>query len=331
MTKVIFVPLVTAAVWSCATGRNTPTSALDADRPIGSAVEIIAPLGVPPLPLRAADNPTAEAIALGSRLFHDTRLSADNTVSCATCHDPERGFADGKAVSKGIGGRTGLRNAPTVLNAAYSQALFWDGRAVQLEEQVAGPLLNPVEMNQPHDLCVAKLASDQTYPSQFAQAFGPGPITIHRVEKAIASFERTLLSGNSAFDKYRFGGDARAMNGAAIRGLAVFEDPQRGNCASCHIIQKKYALFTDGKFHNVGIGVNDDEDFADLGRYSVTKVEADKGAFKTPTLRNVARRIMPRGSLKVERRSMPYYYATASRRAADFDPWRIASKAHRSR
>ncbi len=181
-----------------------------------------------------------------------------------------------------------MRNALTILNAAYYPAQFWDGRANSLEDQVGNPMANRIEMNQPHQVSVSKLMAIEQYRKAFEQAFGPGPITIEKIQKAIASFERTLLSGNSPFDRYRYGHDKKAMSPAAVRGLMVFSDENRGNCAVCHTIGEKYALFTDDKFHNIGVGVNSEGDITDLGRFVVTRNFADKGAFRTPSLRDVA-------------------------------------------
>jgi cytochrome c peroxidase len=279
------------------------------ERPIGEAAEIQVPLGLPPVPI-PADNPiTRETIALGRKLFHDPKLSKDNTLSCASCHNSRLGFTDRQKVSTGVGGEKGKRNAPTVLNSAYAPIQFWDGRAASLEEQAAGPIANPVEMNQTHDVCVSKLEADAAYQAEFAQAFGPGPITIGKIEKALASFERTVISGNSPFDRYYFGGDKTALSPAAIRGLSIFTDPKKGNCVTCHTIEQKHALFFDGKFHNIGVSVNAEGELTDLGRYSQTKAEADRGAFKTPTLRDVARTApyMHDGSLKTLRDVVDYY------------------------
>lgn len=267
---------------------------------IGTALNLKPPVGLPFVPV-PHDNPvTAEKTALGRKLFYDKRLSFNDTVSCASCHNPLLGFADGRSRSVGAGGKTGVRNAPSIMNAAYNSLLFWDGRAASLEAQVGIPMEDPIEMNQPHAVTVSKISTDPLYKQQFASAFGPGPITMDKIEKALASFERTLLSGNSPFDRYEYGGDKTALSPAALRGLAIFKDPQRGNCAACHTIGKDYALFTDGKFHNTGEGVNGEGELIDLGRYNQTKVEADKGAFKTPSLRNVAESApyMHDGSLK---------------------------------
>jgi cytochrome c peroxidase len=265
-------------------GCNTSGS----EKPIGKVVEIKAPLGLPPVPIPADNPPTAQTIALGRKLFYDPRLSKDNTVSCASCHNPNFAFTDRLPIARGIGRLLGVRNTPTLLNAAYSPIQFWDGRAASLEAQSAFPIANPVEMNQPHEVSVSKIDRDPAYRADFALAFGPGHVTLGQIQKSLASFERTLLSGNSPFDRYEYGGDKQALTPDAIRGLAIFEDPKRGNCEVCHTIHAQYALFTDGKFHNTGAGVNGAGDFTDLGRFGQTKLQADKGEFKTPTLRNVA-------------------------------------------
>jgi cytochrome c peroxidase len=276
---VLFAGLVVLCV-----GCRTPAN----ERPIGQVVEIKVPLGLPAVPVPADNPPTLQTIALGRKLFYDPRLSKNNTVSCASCHNPYLGFADGRPIALGFGGALGVRNAPTLLNAAYSPLQFWDGRASSLEAQSAFPLANPLEMDQPHDVSVSKVRKDPEYKAEFSQAFGPGPITLALIEKSLASFERTLLSGNSAFDQYQYGGNKQALSPAAIRGLAIFRDPKRGNCAVCHTIEDHYALFTNGTFHNIGVGVNAAGDLTDLGRFDQTKKEAEKGKFKTPTLRNVA-------------------------------------------
>jgi cytochrome c peroxidase len=257
--------------------------------PIGQTVSITPPLGLPPVPIPVANPPTAQTIALGRLLFYDKRLSKDDTIACASCHMPTLGFADGAKVSRGVGGMRGVRNAPSIVNAAYLPLQFWDGRAPSLEEQAASPIANPVEMNQPHEVSVGKLAKDPQYAALFNQAFGPGSVTFQRIENAIASFERTAISGNSAFDRYQYAGDKTALTPSQIRGLQIFTDPKRGNCSACHLVNDKYALFTDGKAHNIGIGAQDGSAFSDMGRFEQTKAEADRGAFVTPSLRDVAR------------------------------------------
>ena len=256
-------------------------------RPLGQRIAIPAPLGLPPVPFSNDNPPTAETIALGERLYFDTRLSTDNTVSCSTCHDPAFGFADPKPVSLGVQGRHGARNSPTVLNSVYYTTEFWDGRAASLEQQAEGPMTNPVEMAHTLRGVETKLAADPSYAADFRKAFGPGPITIQRVVNAIAAFERTLVSGNSPFDRWYYGHDEKAVSDSVKRGFEVFRDPHKGNCQTCHTVNEHYALFTDNKFHNIGVGATEDK-IADRGRFDVTHAVNDTGAFKTPTLRNIA-------------------------------------------
>jgi cytochrome c peroxidase len=278
-------------------------------KPVGASVDIKAPLGLPPVPIPADNPPTASTIALGQKLFFETKLSRDNTIACSSCHNPVTAFVDGRRVSLGVESRQGTRNAPTVLNAAYQSSQFWDGRAASLEEQCKGPIANPVEMDQAHEPLVVRLNNDPAYRAEFAKAFGPGRITIDHVAKAVASFERTQLSGNSAFDRYRYKGEKSAMSESAVRGMKVFEDSKKGNCVVCHTIEADHALFTDGKFHNLGVGMSPEGELRDLGRYEHTKVEADRGAFRTPTLRDIARTApyMHDGSLKTLREVVDFY------------------------
>jgi cytochrome c peroxidase len=256
-------------------------------RPIGATISIPAPLGLPAVPYISENPPTAETVALGRRLYYDVSLSLDNTVSCATCHDPAFGFADPRAVSEGVQRKKGTRNSPTVLNSVYYSSQFWDGRAGSLEQQAEGPMQNPVEMA--HNLrgVEKRLNADPSYGPDFEKAFGKGPITIKRVVNAISAFERTLISGNSPFDRWYYGHDEKAVSDSAKRGFELFRDPKKGNCQTCHTVNEQYALFTDNKFHNIGIGATE-EKISDRGRFDVTKALSDTAAFKTPTLRNVA-------------------------------------------
>jgi cytochrome c peroxidase len=306
--------LMAAALLQIGCGMSGKSNKQPSAMPIGTPLRIEAPLGLPPEPVPADNPPTAETVALGRRLFYDTRLSADSSISCASCHNPNRGFTDGQPVAKGIRGQMGTRSAPSLLNSAYYPAEFWDGRAVSLEDQAGGPMANPIEMGQAHDVSVRKLAADPVYLALFQRAFGPGPITMEKIAKSLASFERTLVSGDSPFDRYEYGHDPTAMSPAAIRGLAAFRDPSRGNCAACHTIGKDYALFTDGKFHNIGVGVDPTGELTDPGRYPQTKIDADRGAFKTPTLRNVALTApyMHDGSEKTLKRVVDYYAGGAN-------------------
>ena len=255
------------------------------------------------------DNPlTTAKVALGQKLYFDARLSADNTVSCATCHDPAKGFADGKPLAVGIGGKTGARNSPTVLNAAFNDLQFWDGRAATLEEQAKGPLVNPVEMGMAsHDALVGKLQDISEYPPLFKQAFDSDRITIDNVARAIASYERTVFSFSSPFDRFN-AGDKTAMSESAQRGWELFNGKAR--CNNCHGYVASSPTFTDNKFHNIGVAMHagnfaelarkaaqspestsdlaHSPGYSELGRFLVTKEPKDIGAFKTPGLRDVA-------------------------------------------
>ncbi len=273
------------------TGCGAPEAEAPPERlmPIGEVIMIEPPLGLPPVPVPEDNPPTAETVALGRHLYFDKRLSVDNTIACASCHRPEAGFADPDQFSKGVGGELGGRQAPPVMNAAYFTTQFWDGRAASLEEQAGGPVENPVEMAFTHEGVVERLSEDPVYVEMFQSAWGDKPIAFEMVAKSIASFERTVLVGNSPFDRYLFGDDKEAMSPEAIRGLEVFRDPAKGNCEVCHSISEEegYALFMDNKFHNLGVGAEIDGSLADIGRFEQTETEGDQGAFKTPHLRNI--------------------------------------------
>jgi len=240
--------------------------------------ELVLPLG---LQADAAyvpeNNPlSAEKIALGRLLFFDQRLSRDGTIACASCHNPYHGFADPDRTSTGVGLQRGTRNSPTAVNRLFSAEQFLDGRAADLEEQSKGPFVNPVEMAMAsHDDVVKEVVRRPGYKPLFEGAFGDGEITMERIAQAIASYERTLLAGNAPYDRYR-AGDKGAMSAQQVRGLELFEG--KANCATCHVSFN----FTDEMYHNLGVG-------ADPGRFGVTKRDADRGRFKTPTLRNVTR------------------------------------------
>ncbi len=234
------------------------------------------PLGLPPVPV-PADNPmTPEKVELGKMLYFDTRLSGNGTLSCATCHDPKMAWAEHEPTSKGIGGEFGQRNAPTVLNAAYATSQFWDGRAATLEEQALGPIENPIEMGHHLDVMIRDLSKLGGYTERFQKVFGT-PITKEGVAKAIAAFERTILSGNSPYDRF-MAGDKSALNEAQKRGLQLFDD----SCATCHTPP----LFSNYRFYNAGVGM--DKAKPDEGRKAVTKRQRDLGKFRVPALREVA-------------------------------------------
>jgi len=288
---------------------NSVVAASGSIMPVGKPLTLKAPLGLPPVPIPPDNPPTAETVALGRRLYYDPVLSADSSISCASCHGPQSGFTDVHPFSIGVGGKKGTRHSPTVINSAYNSLQFWDGRAPSLEEQAKGPIANPVEMASTHSDVVKRLQSDPKYVALFKEAWGTEQISIDLVVKSIGSFERTVLSGNSAFDRFYYGHDKKALTASQQRGLKLFMDPKKGNCAVCHSIGKEYALFTDNKFHNLGIGADTRGDMADLGRYSQTKIEADWGAFKTPSLRNIAQRApyMHDGSFPSLRDALGHY------------------------
>ncbi len=261
------------------------------------------------------DNPQApDNIALGEKLFFDGRLSADGTVACSTCHDPARAFTDGKPTSIGINGAVGQRNAMTILNALFCKTQFWDGRAKTLEEQAARPIVNPIEMGQPSmHAAVSRIAAIEEYQQAFRRVFSRPP-NARDLVRAIASYERTQVSFDSPFDHF-IAGDSHAIDDSAKRGWELFNTKAR--CNKCHALsenKRDVTTFTDNDFHNIGIGILRHDvvalarqaqqliktggataidraavgtDFSALGRFLITKKEADIGAFKTPDIRNI--------------------------------------------
>jgi cytochrome c peroxidase len=273
-------------------------------------------VGVPVQQIMAeipADNPqTPEKIALGEKLFFDPRLSVDDTVACASCHNPDRAFTDGRTSSVGVMGRIGQRNSPTILNALFNKDQFWDGRSKTLEDQVGLPITNPSEMGQPSvEAAAAKIAAIPEYRQAFRHVFGEDPNVLN-LSRAIASYERTLISFDSPFD-YFIAGNPDAIDDSAKRGWVLFNT--RGKCNRCHAsVNMDAAYFTDFDFHNIGIGIIRHNvvsltrqakhhiaegdlpvidraaiqaDLSVLGRFLVTRKEADIASFKTPNLRNV--------------------------------------------
>lgn len=253
------------------------------------------------------DPPTPEKVRLGRWLFFDKRLSADNTIACANCHQPGKAFSESTPVSTGIGGQKGGRKAPSFVNLAWTALphFFWDGRAASLEEQAGGPMINPIEMgNENHDVVIGKLQSIKGYATYFNEAFGNPEISIERVTKAIADYERTRMSGNSPWDQWRTGGDRSAVSTEVKKGHELFFGS--AFCNNCHLGQN----FTDNDFHNLGVGWNEETNsFADEGRYAVTQKEEHKGAFKTPSLRDVSKRApyMHDGSIPTLREVVDLY------------------------
>ncbi len=260
-------------------------------------------------------NPLTQAkIELGRQLYFDTRLSADNTISCASCHDPDNGYAKHTQFGVGIDGQTGNRNSPVAYNRILSGAQFWDGRAASLEAQAVGPIANPIEMGNTHEACVETLQGIEGYRKQFEVIFDDG-VTIDNVGRAIASFERVIVTGPAPWDYYqeltsfekayaddiedldelkqedeelyneymqlKQASEAHPISEIAIRGGELFFSDKSG-CTACHA----GANFTDELYHNLGVGMAVEQ--PDMGRFSETNDEKDRGAFKTPTVRNVA-------------------------------------------
>lgn len=283
---------------------------------LSASLAIAAPLGLPPLPV-PADNPQTPAkIDLGRKLFHDQRFSSTGQVACMSCHLDAIAFQDGRPVPRGVNMAHGTRNAPTAINAAYLQLLFWDGRAQSLEQQALQPLFNHVEHGlRSEEELLSVIRGDAQYPALFRTAFGitPQAITPTHFAKAVAAYERSLIAGDSAFDRWYYGGEKLALSASAQRGFAVFTGA--GHCVACHSIGAREALFTDQSFHNANVGfwrlgadaqriadtylqaqtgavdhlVLSDQQISELGRFAVTRRREDIGAFKTPSLRNIAR------------------------------------------
>lgn len=317
----LFLPLACCGWTACAAAQDEAPHGATAfevqqaelDR-LGTAPGTRPPEGVDPAFWRVfASEPVTEAqVELGRKLFFDPRLSRDGTVSCATCHDVGRSFADLRPVSEGIGGQLGRRNAPTVMNAVLIQPLFWDGRSPTLAHQAGQPILNPIEMGMPdRETVVEKLAATDDYPGAFREAFGR-EIRYEDIETAIAAFERTLVFLDAPFDDF-LAGDEDAISAAARQGWELFNGKAR--CATCHPINDTNPLGTDYRFHNIGVSAHDQNfeslaaraltaleeddseetldrlalstDMSELGRFMVTRNPADIGAFRTSQIRNI--------------------------------------------
>jgi cytochrome c peroxidase len=245
------------------------------------------------------NRPLPERVRLGRKLFFDPRLSADGTVACASCHNPNHGFANEEPRAVGIHGKVGTRNAPSLLNRVYGNSFFWDGRATTLEAQALEPIVNPLELGSQLGDVVAKLAADAQYRQAFAAAYDGG-VTAENLGRALAAFERVLLSGGSPVDHFQ-AGDASALTDSQRRGLWVYES--RGHCWRCH----HGPNYTDEAFHNTGVAGLQSQ--PDSGRFTVTHDEADRGKFKTPSLRGVSRSspYMHDGSLDTLREVVEFY------------------------
>jgi cytochrome c peroxidase len=277
------------------------------------------PLGLPAVPGVQGHAPTAEKIALGRKLFFDRRLSVNNTMSCGMCHIPEQGFTNNElATPVGVEGRAVRRNSPTILNVAYLTRVFHDGRETSIETQPISPLTARTEMANPSmGFVLERIRSLNDYDGLFEGVFGGGP-TVDRLGDALATWQRTLLAGNSPFDRWKYGEESDALSPQQRRGFTLFTG--KGNCVMCHPVGEKHALFTDDAFHDTGIGYFRHEVVAadaapvpveiapgvvipvdreyiasisekrepDYGRFEVTQQPADMWRFRTPSLRNVA-------------------------------------------
>jgi cytochrome c peroxidase len=299
------------------------TRSISLKRRTGKAADLLGvlkspPPGLPPVPV-PDDNPvTHEKVQLGRKLFFDRRLSLNETMSCGMCHIPEQGFTNNElATAVGIEGRTVRRNAPTIYNVAYFSHIFHDGRETRLEHQIWQPMLASNEMANPSiGYVIEKIRRLRDYEGLFESAFAGRGAAIETIGMAIASYERTIVSGNSPFDQWYFGKNDEAMSESAKQGFGLFRG--KGGCAVCHTIRDDYALFTDDDFHNTGLGWQmsagggpteipvqlapgvkvlvpsrviksvGERPPSDLGRYEVTQDPADRWRYKTPTLRNVA-------------------------------------------
>lgn len=311
-------PVLAAVALAACKSRPPPVPLWERESPLVRLAP--APLGITadlaslPFPV------TPETVRLGRWLFYDRRLSADGTVSCGDCHRPQNAFSEPEPHSSGVGHRAGSRKSPTFVNGAFPvyPVYFWDGRAASLVEQAKGPMVNPVEMANTHEKVVATVAGREGYRRLFRQAFGDDRIDIDRVARAIAAYEATRLSGNSAYDRFD-AGDAGALTAQQKHGRELFFG--KAECNGCHLGQ----AFTDSRFHNLGVGwvepprgADPRAGFKDPGRAAVTRDPKDTGAFKTPTLRDCTRHApyMHDGS-KSSLRQVVQHYARGGNR----NPW----------
>jgi len=246
--------------------------------PAATPYALVIPQGLPPMNIPTNNPLTVEGVALGKRLFYDAILSANNTQSCASCHLQETGFSETTQYSTGIDGIEGNRNAMPLINLGWQTKFFWDGGANGLESQVIGPITNPIEMHETMANVVAKLNAHAEYPDLFKAAFGSADATSQNIIRAIAQFERTLISGNSKYDQYMRGEVLFTFQ--ELNGKAIFEDMDKGDCVHCHSMG---STFSDFEFRNTGL----DSIPVDEGRYLITLNSSDRGKFKTPSLRNV--------------------------------------------
>jgi cytochrome c peroxidase len=248
------------------------------EMPAATPYTLVIPQGLPPMNIPSNNPLTVEGVSLGKRLFYDPILSANNPQSCASCHIQQNGFSETTQYSTGIDGIEGNRNAMPLINLGWQTKFFWDGGANGLESQVIAPITNPIEMHETMANVVAKLNADAEYPELFKAAFGNAQVTSQNIMRAIAQFERTLISGNSKYDQYMRG--EVLLSAQELNGKALFEDMEKGDCVHCHSLG---STFSDFEFRNTGL----DSIPVDEGRYLITMNQGDRGKFKTPSLRNV--------------------------------------------
>jgi cytochrome c peroxidase len=299
----LFLGLIAFALAAGASPKSPPAPPKDT-LPEKLALDDI-PLGLGPRPVPKDSPLTEERVRLGRRLFFDPILSGDNTVACASCHDPAHGFAGSEARARGIRGQLSERRAPSLLNRAYGTAFFWDGRESTLEGQALRPIEDKKEMGSTVPAALERLRADETYKKQFEAAF-PDGVTADNLARALASFERVLLRGDSRVDRFRRNGDAKALTPEERQGLWLYES--KGRCWRCH----SGANFTDEAYHNTGVSWANV--VADRGRYALTKKDGDQGKFKTPTLRGVGLTgpYMHDGSMRTLKEVVQYYNRGAS-------------------
>ncbi len=275
-TQFIFFLLISVLFANCKVDPIFPSS--DGHQHTHFNLDI--PAGLPPMAIPPENPMTVEGIALGRKLFYDNLLSANNTMNCGSCHQLRNYFVDSNlAVSTGIDGIAGTRNAMPLFNVGYSKTFFWDGGATNLESQVLGPITNPIEMHETMANVIDKLQNHPQYPTLFKNAFGTDVVTSKLIMYAIAQFERTLISANSKFDQWKRG--EISLSPAELRGMEVYTSDEKGDCTHCHSFG---STFTDFEFRNTGL----DSIPVDKGRALITLNPDDEGKFKTPSLRNVA-------------------------------------------
>ncbi len=274
---------------------------------------LVIPKGLPKMAIPDNNLLTVEGVALGRKLFYDPILSASKTMSCATCHMPKYAFTDStNQFSTGIDGIMGNRNSMPIFNLGFQKNFFWDGGAIGLENQSIAPIQNEIEMHETLPNVIRKLNAHPEYPALFKKAFGGDTINTSMLMKAIAQFERTIISGNSKYDKYVRG--EATLTSQELNGLAIYEDPNKGDCTHCHTLG---STFTDFEFRNNGV----DSISADAGRYRITLNPADSGKFKTPSLRNIelTAPYMHDGRFKTLKECMDHYN-TGFHYAKNLDP-----------